>query len=747
MHPIPSQTYEFGDFRMDVAERQLSRRDGTTVPLTPRVFETLRYLVEHSGKVLDKEQLMEAVWPDSIVEENNLTQNISTLRRVFGDSPDAHRYIVTVPGRGYRFVPEVRQRPNGATLEEAATPPVEPTAELAPPAADRLADLSTKKQKLQPIFLVALTLIVLGVVVFLFARSRTPTPLAAPARPASGTLAIPAKSIAVLPFANLSADQENAFFAEGVQDDILTALAKVADLKVISRTSVKSYTAGSERNLREIAEALGVATLLEGSVRRAGDRVRVTAQLIDTRKDTHLWAETYDRDLRDVFAIQSEIAQAIASQLQAKLSPREKTALAQAPTHDPVANSLYRQAIGLELHPPEHPNLLEAVRLLEEAVARDPQFLIAYCALSRMHLLLYFGGYDHSESRRELARVAIQKAVQIDPEAGEVHLAQAHYAYHGFRDYDRARAELDLARRTLPNEPTIYFTTAAIDRRQARWSDAIRNFERAAELDPRNHRNLVNAGWTYSRLRRFSEARGMYQRATAVSARGNYLARIEVVRIPLVREADNAPLRRELAAILAEDPAAGEGISEQLFWCAINDRDSAAVQRALAAIPPEGDEVGDNFVGPREWFVGFAAQTFNDPETARAAYTAARVLLGKTIRDQPDVAPAWGLIGRVDAALGRKAEAVREAQRACELLPLTKDAWFGPWSIRDLALVYASTGETDLALAELEKILGIQSPGKVSYGELKLDPSWDPLRGDPRFEKMVADLAPKNIPP
>ena len=264
--------------------------------------------------------------------------------------------------------------------------------EPVPPTADQLADLSTKRQKLQPILLAALTLVVLGSVVFIFARNRAPTPIAAASPPASGTRVIPEKSIAVLPFANLSADQENAFFAEGVQDDILTALAKVAELKVISRTSVKSYAAGSQRNLREIAEALGVATVLEGSVRRAGERVRVTAQLIDTRKDTHLWAETYDRDLRDVFAIQSEIAQAIASRSRRKLSPREKTALAQAPAHDPVANSLYRQAIGLELHPPEHPNLLEAVRLLEEAVARDPQFLIAYCALSRMHLLLYFGG-------------------------------------------------------------------------------------------------------------------------------------------------------------------------------------------------------------------------------------------------------------------------------------------------------------------------------------------------------------------
>src|SRR5205807_10290971 len=267
---------------------------------------------------------------------------------------------------------------------------------------------------------------------------------------------IPQKSIAVLPFENRSSDPENGFFTDGVQDEILTDLSKVADLKVISRTSVMQYKTGTKRNLREIAEDLGVAHVLEGSVQRAGGRVRVSAQLIDARTDAHLWAEHYDRDLADVFAIQSQIAEAIADQLRAKISPVEKAAIARAPTTNLNANALYVQAKELEFKAPQQQSLLQAVHLLDAAVARDPNFMLAYCMLGRLHLTLFFGGYDHTPARRQLANTAIQRAVRLQPDAGEVHLALAWYAYQGFRDYDRARAELDLAQRTLPNNADIY---------------------------------------------------------------------------------------------------------------------------------------------------------------------------------------------------------------------------------------------------------------------------------------------------
>ncbi|PYL51844.1 MAG: hypothetical protein DMF33_09590, partial [Verrucomicrobia bacterium] len=276
------------------------------------------------------------------------------------------------------------------------------------------------------------------------------------AKPVSQAAAIPVKSIAVLPFENLSTDQANAFFADGVQDEILTDLAKVADLKVISRTSVMQYKNAATRNLREIAQQLGVAHVLEGSVQRAGKRVRVSAQLIDARTDAHLWAEHYDRDLADVFAIQSEIAKAIADQLQAKISPSEKAAIEKAPTTDLAAFDLYERAKALwaDVTDPLHAKqkLPQAAQLLDEAVARDPQFLLAWCLLSRVHGALYWTGHDHTPARLDLANAAVQTALRFQPEAGEAHRALATYYYYGFRDYARARSELAIARRSLPND-------------------------------------------------------------------------------------------------------------------------------------------------------------------------------------------------------------------------------------------------------------------------------------------------------
>jgi TolB-like protein/Tfp pilus assembly protein PilF len=568
---------------------------------------------------------------------------------------------------------------------------------------------------------------------------QTSTP-ATPVPSAPATPAIPEKSIAVLPFENLSDEKQNAYFTDGVQDEILTALARIADLKVISRTSVMQYKSGAQRNLREIGQQLGVAHLLEGSVQRAGRKVRVNAQLIDARSDAHLWAQTYDRDLADVFAIQSEIAKTIADQLQAKISPSEKAAVSQAPTNDLVANALYAQARQLEFKAPEHESLLQAVQLLDEAVARDPHFLLAYCLLGRLHLTLFFGGYDHTPARRDLANVAIQNAARLQPDAGEVHLARALYFYHGFRDYDRARAELALARRTLPNDADVYFWSGAIDRRQGRWPEAINNFERAVELDPRNVQILSSAGDTYESLRRYSESSRLFERAVAISP-GHYFARISRGLQPFYERADIRPLRTELSAILTEEPEAAENIADIMFRCAMAERDSATVDRAVAAIPPGGISPGGNFVFPREWFIGFAARTFNDTQLAQSSFTAARTLLEKLVREQPDYAQAWSLLGWIDAALGRKEDAVREGRHACELLPLSKDAGAAGLITR-LATIYAWIGEKDLALEQLA--LSAQIPMGVNYGDLKLNPQWDALRGNPGFEKIVADLAPKS---
>lgn len=736
MKSPPAPVYAFGNFRIDTG-RRLLWQDDAPLALTPRVFDTLLYLVEHHGTVLDKERLMEAVWPDTIVEENNLAQNISTLRRLLGETPGAHRFIATVPGRGYRFVAEVSSCDDPPSpLEEAAGPP----ANAMPVEARSPAVVPPPKSRPGARSFILLASCALVAVTFFLWRTHRPQPTpSTEAPPASATVVSPEKSIAVLPFENLSADPENAYFATGMRDEILLNLARISDLKVISRTSANLYKSGSPRNAREIGQQLGVAHLLEGSVQRAGDRVRVNAQLIDTRSDAHLWAQSYDRTLADVFAIQAEIAQTIAAQLQARISPSEKAAIIQAPTSDLVANALYAQATGPEDEPDQHRAALQAIHLLEEAVARDPRFMLAYCALARMHLLLYFGGYDHTPVRRELANTAIEQAARIQPDAGEVHLVRAHYWLHGFRDYDRARAELELARRTLPNDSKVYSWSAVIDRRQGHWDQALKNYERAIELDPRNIEWLINVGSTYERLRRYPEAAQLYQRALAIAPQ-DAVARLSRASLPLNQSGDTRPLRAELDAIVAEKPSAASGVADLLFYCALIERDAPAVDRALALIPPQGMAGNGNFVWPREWFVGSAARTFNDPATAAKAFTTARAILDQIVREQPDYHEAWNLLARTDAALGRKEEAIREGQRACELLPLSKDAWFGSNHVRALAWTYAWLGETDLALEQLNLLL---SAGGIHYGELRLNPEWDSLRGDRRDHELLAALAPK----
>jgi TolB-like protein len=555
---------------------------------------------------------------------------------------------------------------------------------------------------------------------------------------------IPEKSIAVLPFEDFSADPETGFFTDGVQDQILTNLAKVADLKVISRTSVMQYKVVRTRNLREIGRQLGVAHVLEGSVQRAANRIRVNAQLIDARTDAHLWAQTYDRDLADVFAIQSEIAQTIADQLQARMSPSEKAAIAQPPTTDPVAQRLHAQALqlsGLASNPAGKEALLQAITLLDEALARDPHFLDAYGLLCAAHIDLYWGGFDHTAARLELARATIERAAAIDPDAGDVHLMRANYAYKAFRDYDRARAELELARKTLPNAAIVYVLAASIDRRQGRWSESTQNWERSVSLDPRSFRNLVETAFTYQALRRFAESAHMFERALSIIPT-DYFVRAQLAQIPFFEHADVQSWGTKLSAIINEDPKAATEIGNDLVNCALTERDSALATRALQSIRAEGlPDSYSNSLWARDWFVGLVARTFGDEAKAHAAFTAARAIETKIVRDQPDYAPAWSRLGLIDAGLGNKEDAIREGRRACELLPVTKDAMDGPSYIINLATIYAWTGEKGLALEQVA--IAAKIPAGITYGELKLYPQWDSLRGDPRFETIVSSLAPK----
>src|SRR6184192_1120128 len=335
----------------------------------------------------------------------------------------------------------------------------------------------------------------------------------------------PEKSIAVLPFSNLSKEQENAFFADGVQDEILSDLAKVADLKVISRTSVMPYKSGIARNLRQIGRQLGVAHVVEGSVQRAGNRVRVNAQLVDARTDRHLWGQTYDRDLADVFAIQSEISKTIADQLQAKLSPREEDAIQRSPTSDISAFDLYARAKNILLRTGSIPkaDTLQAVDLLTQAVARDPSFFDAYCQLAFAHDALYFFGYDHTSARLALAEAALQAASRLRPDAGETHLARGQNLYWAYGDYDGALAEVEVARQTLPNDARTFDLMGLIQRRQGHWEESTRNLERAVELNPHDIDTLVlGVASNYWFCRRYAEAKPWSDRALAFEPNNSF---------------------------------------------------------------------------------------------------------------------------------------------------------------------------------------------------------------------------------
>jgi len=563
-----------------------------------------------------------------------------------------------------------------------------------------------------------------------------------PSSKASIAAPIPEKSIAVLPFENLSDNKENAYFAYGVQDEILTNLAKVADLKVISRMSAMQYGAGTQRNLREIGNALGVAYLLEGSVQRAGGRVRVSAQLIDARTDMHVWAERYERDLADVFAIENELAEQIVSQLKARLAPEEKAAIEEQPTTDFAAYDLYLRAkailVTAAFNVGEKEKLFEATQLLEQVVARDPRFLLAYYQLARTHDRLYILGIDHTLARLELAEAAVKTALQLRRDSGEARLALAAHLYTR-RDYDRARQELAVAGRALPNEPLVFELTGYMDRRQSRWEEAIYNLKRAAELDPRNFFILQQISLACEHLRRFDEMANALDRALAIVPKDPG-TRAQRALVELERSADPKPLHSTIKAIIAENPNTAGGIAQSWLYLALCERDHGAAVHALAAMTGDGCR-NEGIPFPRAWCEGVAARARGDAMAAHGAFTTARIEIEKTVLEQPDYAEALCVLGLIDAGLGRKEEAIRESRRAVELLPITKDAINGALLIEYLAVTYAWTGENDRALEQLA--IATRIPCDLSYGQLRLHPYWDTLRGDTRFDNILASLAPK----
>jgi adenylate cyclase len=596
---------------------------------------------------------------------------------------------------------------------------------------------------------IAIVLLSAGLLGYQLWRTRNqpaPRQNASPARTEAAT--IPEKSIAVLPFENLSEEKANEFFTDGVQDQILTDLSQIADLKVISRTSVMQYKSGLARNLRKIGEELGVAHVVEGSVQRAANKIRVNAQLIDARNDAHLWAQTYDRDLADVFAIQSEIAKAIADQLQAKLSPNEKKAIEQPPTTDLAAFDLYSRAKSLLLtaafSATSEPDVRKAIELLDEAVKRDPSFFDAYCLLAWAHETLYaVQGFDHTPARLALAEAALKAAARLRPDTVETHLARAQYRYFGPRDYAGALAELEIVRKTLPNDPRLFELSGYILRRRGQQEEGLRNLQRAVELDPRNLYTLQQIALSYTYLGRYAESIAALDRALAIVP-DNVETKANRDLYYLCWKGDTRPLHQTIDSILAQGPSAIASTADTWFVCALAEHDSATTERALAAL---GDNQcwSEGTIGlSRSFGEGLLSRMTKDEARARIAFEAARAQQEKIVQAQPDYGPALCVLGMIDAALGHKDVALEEGRRAIALMPLEKDIANGSRGVQYFAITAAWAGDKELALQQLEA--GRRAPNAsamLSYGALKLLPFWDPLRGDARFEKIVAELAPK----
>jgi TolB-like protein/Tfp pilus assembly protein PilF len=551
------------------------------------------------------------------------------------------------------------------------------------------------------------------------------------------------KSIAVLPFASLSQDKNDAYFADGVQDQIVTNLAKVSDLKVISHTSVRQYKTGAERNMREIGRQLGVAYIMEGSVRRVRDRLRINAELIDARTDTHIWAETYDRTAADLFAIQSELAQSIVTQLKAKLSPQQKAEIEERPTQDLDAFELYVQAkaiIDSYINATDvRAALLQALKSLDEAIQRDPNFVSAYCYAARANDLLFFFDLDPTPDRISLADAAINAALRLRPDSAEAHFARADYLFRCLRDYDRAMKELAIARPGLPNSTPFFILSGYINRRRNHFHEAERDFSTAFALDPRNPNAYNLLADTYVLQRRFSEA---------VHVSDNVLAAGEQTPIVRFRRAssilygtgDTGPLREILTKYPDMEFAGGQ--TPARAWMAMLDGNYAEAERLLATSPRQDfQDIDFSFYFPKSWYQAMIARAKGDSARAMAAFRECREILAQRLIIKPERARTIAVLAQVDAGLGQKDLAIREAQHAIDLMPVSKDIYDGALVLEGLAQVYTWSGDRDHAIELVQKLLTM--PGYINYGRLKLHPLWSPLRGDPRFEKIVASLVPK----
>jgi len=548
------------------------------------------------------------------------------------------------------------------------------------------------------------------------------------------------KSIAVLPFENLSDEKENAYFADGIQDDVLTNLSKIGDLKVISRTSVMPYR-GKGSNVREIGKALGVATILEGSVRRIGNRVRVNVQLINTANDEHIWAEDYDRDLTDVFAIQTDLAKKITGELQAKLSPAEKAQMERKPTENGEAYLAFVQANNLGCALEDFDKLKQSEQLYERAIQLDPNFALAVARSSLVQSWLVHT-YDPTRERREKARTLAERALQLQPDLPEAHLAVGSSYYYGDNNYDAALREFEIAQRGLPNESDAYLAIGAIQRRQGKWTESTANLEKAVSLNPKEIWPLQNLTFNYQMLRNYDMANKTIGRALALDPTA--LEPLEVKsRLAIAEKGDFSVAEKAFEAVKSIPMT-----NEQKLKTAGGRAEVFLLERKYREGLQEAESLPDDLLasfskglGGKYYLVGFARKALHDEAGARAAFLKSKSFLEAQLKQSPDQAEIHVQLAKVLAWLGEKDSARVEAQRATELLPESKDAFGGPEITAGVAEVYAILGENGRTIEILDGLLN--RPSSVTVEILKVNPIWDPLRNDPNFQALLTKYSGK----
>jgi TolB-like protein/DNA-binding winged helix-turn-helix (wHTH) protein/Flp pilus assembly protein TadD len=763
MQSAPTNLYEFGGFQLDPVKRLLRRLDGTPVPLAPRVFDTLLYMVEHHESVIDKERIMEAVWPDSIVEENNLAQAIWKLRQVFGETPGSHSYIVTVPGRGYRFVAEVNKRNGNMVSRVPADSTTTPTSIQGPTEADQTAERDQLHRKARRgtspsnwrIFGAAIAaIIVVGLAVLFFARDRSLLPsVRAPSSPARADAVSPVpapiteKSIALLPFENRSEDKANAYFADGIEDEILTRLSNIADLKVISRTSTRQYQS-KPANLREIAKQLGVANILEGSVQKVADQVRVNVQLINVQSDSHLWAETYDRKLTDIFGVESEIARGIAESLQAKLTGHEELALAVRPTNNPEAYDAYLR--GLSFDARFHFSIgdadpgLKAVAFYERAVQLDPKFALAWARLSRAHEVLYFRAFDTTPARGDAAKIALENAQKLQPNSVETQLALGYYQFRVLRDYGLAKTTFKELSKMLLGRSEVPYALGLVTQREGDWDESVAHFEQALTLDPRNAEILIDAARNYAMLRQFPAALKLYDRALDIIPNDPYLTETKARLYQAQGNLKEAA--KMLVEVNAQTPSTNALVSKitQLRL----QRNYTEVVRLVEARQAQFHFASEMEKGLNQLLLAWCQRDAGDAANAKVTAEQARNTLEPLYKDQQDNSVMAENLALLYAVLGDKESALKLSERAIMLAPSAKDHTYGPNGEENLALIQMMVGENSSAISHLRHLLQIPynswlyGPPAITPTLLRLDPIWDPLRADPAFQRLCEEKQP-----